>query len=173
MNIFFLDTCPKGAARYHCNSHVSAMLRETAQLLSSAWHLHGDPRQAEKVYKKTHVNHPSAKWTRGGRDNYLWLVELWSNLHEEFKFRYDGRTHLSYTSLFPILRHSPCGLAKDVPMYQPPPAMALEFKIRSFTDLSKTDIRFYYDSVASYRNYYRNGKDHLLTYTRREKPEWI
>jgi hypothetical protein len=29
------------------------------------------------------------------------------------------------------------------------------------------------DSLASYRNYYKQGKVHLHKYTKREMPEWM
>lgn len=39
VNVFMLDLDPVLAARYHCDKHVVKMILETAQLLSTAWHV--------------------------------------------------------------------------------------------------------------------------------------
>ena len=85
MNIFYLDHNPEIAAQYHCDKHVVKMCLEYAQLLSTShrvldgkmvvektangghrtikrWYF-GDERDA-KIYLASHINHPSAIWTR-------------------------------------------------------------------------------------------------------------
>ena len=97
MNIFYLHSDPKTCAQYHCDPHNIKQILEYAQLLSTAhrlidgkqsvalsksgrrqqvWTL-DDSEMEQIIYKATHVNHPSAKWTRHCAMNYTWLMELW------------------------------------------------------------------------------------------------
>jgi hypothetical protein len=46
----------------------------------------------ERVYAPTHVNHPSTIWARETRANYIWLLEHFEALCEEYKRIY-GKTH--------------------------------------------------------------------------------
>ena len=45
MNIFYLDKCPKKAARLQYNKHVVKMILESAQMLCAAHHVYGDKEQ--------------------------------------------------------------------------------------------------------------------------------
>ena len=64
MNIFYLHRDPEEAVKPMYNKHIVKMILETAQLLCTAHHELGN---GENVpYKKTHVNHPSTVWVRGG-----------------------------------------------------------------------------------------------------------
>ena len=47
MNIFYLDECPKKAAELQYNKHVVKMILESAQMLCTAHHVHGDPNDNE------------------------------------------------------------------------------------------------------------------------------
>ena len=42
MNIFYLDEDPVKSARAHGDKHIVKMPLETAQMLSTVWHLFGD-----------------------------------------------------------------------------------------------------------------------------------
>ncbi|MEK9955017.1 MAG: hypothetical protein VW577_06375, partial [Pelagibacteraceae bacterium] len=64
------------------------MILEYAQLLSTAHHVLDGEDAPEGIYKKTHVNHPSAVWARQNRDNYLWLYVLFIECLAEYKRRY-------------------------------------------------------------------------------------
>lgn len=151
MNIFVLDNEPEYAARFHCDSHVSKMTLETAQLLCTALHQLGIP----APYKSTHLNHPCSKWIRESRENYKWLWALGYELHKEFQFRF-GKTHksglviesLPVNTTFPATPMTPFAQAMPVE-YQGP------------------------DAVQAYRNYYMAEKAHLLIYTERESPWWL
>ena len=79
MNIFILDRDPAVAARYHCDKHVSKMILESAQMLSTVL---GGP------YKKTHQNHPCTVWVGESMGNAMWLFELAHSLNREWKIRY-------------------------------------------------------------------------------------
>ena len=88
MNIFVLDLDPKMAAQAQCNKHVSKMIVESTQLLSTA-----HPRGIAP-YKHTHFNHPCGKWTRESIQNYEWLALHAFHLCEEYTLRY-GKYHAS------------------------------------------------------------------------------
>ena len=60
MNIFILDNDSQKCVEYHCDKHVVKMILEYCQLLSTACHVHGIA--VDGIYKKTHDNHPCAKW---------------------------------------------------------------------------------------------------------------
>ncbi len=156
MNIFYLDNSTMMAAQYHVDKHVNKMILETAQLLSTShWYLDGAPRG----YKPTHKNHPCAIWVRDNSNNYWWTYDLFCALAGEYKFRF-GKDHKSYVDLKDVLNIRPKYLTDHGPMTSPPLAMPDEYKVEG-------------SSTASYRNYYTNAKEHLHTWTKRERPEWM
>ena len=71
MNIFYLDKCPKKAARLQYNKHVVKMILESAQMLCTAHHHYGNGDNVP--YKKAHYNHPSTIWVRENSLHYDWL----------------------------------------------------------------------------------------------------
>lgn len=89
MNIFVTNPCPVQSAKYLDNKRVIKMILESAQMLSTAMHTLNIP---NAPYKKTHYNHPCAVWCRTSRANYLWLLEHFKALYEEYTNRY-GKTH--------------------------------------------------------------------------------
>lgn len=201
VNIFFLDFDPVKAAQMHCDKHVVKMILETAQLLSTAWHeLHGEDGHLKKVvypavhgdeaaeryraliatgenycshwtllgnriYSKTHVNHRCAVWARTTGGNYDWLWRLGMALLDEYRFRY-GREHATRSVLY-ALEVVPPAIRETMDEWtESPPAMPFEFRVKDETGK-------YYDSVASYRNYYLRYKQDLLRYTKRKHPDWM
>ena len=176
MNIFFLDKDPRLAAEYHCDKHVVKMILESAQLLSTAhrlldgqmyieqkattgrnvkrWRLNDE---REKVlYGVTHINHPSAVWSRSNIDHYRYLYDLFVYLMDEYTYRY-GKVHKCTT------------LAKY--LSSPP------FNLNDYTQtpiLCAMDKKFIIseNGVENYRNYYIMGKKHLAKWTKRSPPEW-
>ena len=142
----------------HLDKHVIKMVLETCQLLSTAHHLLGDTTEPI-LYKKSHVSHPSAKWTRESRDNYLWLAELLECLCAEYTFRY-GKTHKSQRiGLVKFLQTPPA----NIPIGQftePTPAMPDKYKVAG-------------DSIKSYRNYYNNDKAYIGKWKNRPTPVWF
>ena len=107
MNIFYLDEDPKLAAIYQYNKHVVKMILESAQMLCTAHHVHGNP--DDVPYKQAHLNHPSSVWARENASNYRWLFEHFCALSQEYYVRY-GKTHLSYTKCFHPLSMIPARL---------------------------------------------------------------
>ena len=152
-----LDYNVEDCARAHCDRHVTKMILESAQLLCTAVNVLAG--EQVSPYKTTHVNHPCAKWVRESNSNAIYLYRLMSQLNQEYHFRY-GKQHLSYLKLEEakifnlILEYIPEG-----EFTLPPKAMPDEYK---------TDT-----VVESYRNYYREGKAHLHTWTKRGAPAWL
>lgn len=158
MNIFYLDSNPQKAAEYHVDKHVIKMILESAQLLSTAHHLSSSPQSIrDNIYKATHKNHPSALWVRQNQNNYRWLFELFKALLSEYTYRF-GKIHRS-AELIKYLEIPPSSLPNE-PFFPPIPVMDAVYVIAD-------------DSLASYRNYYRDGKKHLFTWTKRDRPTWL
>lgn len=176
MNIFYLSTDPVEAAQMMADKHVVKMIVETAQLLSTAhrvldgeeyidytktgfrikrWKLEGW--KEHSLYLATHVNHPSAIWTRQSIDNYNWLFSHFIALCDEYTFRY-GKNHASHSRLAADISIPPANLTKTG-FTDPPLAMPVEFMGN--------------DAVESYRTYYKLGKSHLHKWTGRSQPSWI
>ena len=175
MNIFYLDNDPVECARAHNNSHVVKMILETAQLLSTAHRaldgvettVYSDSGRKTKrlvlkdsrndvLYQSTHVNHPSAVWARQTSANYYWLHSLFVGLLYEYKHRYE-KEHKCMFLLDP-LNDLPNNITYGT-FTEPTPAMPVECIVEN-------------DSIASYRNYYINNKQHIAQWTKRNPPVW-
>ena len=157
MNIFVLDENPYLAAQYHNNKHVVKMILETAQLLSTAHHvLDGEGCQIKDlIYKKTHTNHPCAKWVRESDMNYWWTYNLLRCLLQEYTFRY-GKVHAT-SRILDTLFKNPRNIHYG-PMTTHPQCMP---------DDCKSD-----DIVKSYRNYYIKYKNSTAQWKNRNTPDW-
>ncbi len=175
MNIFYLHPEPRACAEMHVDKHVVKMIIEYAQLLSTAhrildgeeyidassgrrikrWRL-ADDAMEDNLYKASHINHPSAIWTRQSNNNYTWLFCLFTELLQEYTYRY-GKHHATERLVY-WLRKPP----KNIPvgyLTQPTPAMPDEYKVP--------------DSVQSYRNYYVGAKKSFAKWKNRPIPEWF
>lgn len=158
MNIFYLDRNMASCAVYHCDKHVVKMIIEYAQLMSTAHHVLDGENAVTGIYKKTHVNHPSAIWTRASVLNYDTVFNLWTNLLEEYTHRY-GKEHKS-------------GLLRSQ-LNLPPIEIKWEKSTMDFPLCMPDEYKVQGDPVESYRNYYRHGKTKLHSWTKRNVPEWL
>ena len=178
MNIFYLNQDPQKCAIDHCDKHVVKMILESAQLLSTAhrvidgyeqsalsasgrkqkvWKL-PDSRDI-KLYKATHMNHPSAVWCRATRENYQWLHQLTVNLCKEYTHRY-GKVHkCEQIGLIDHLAEIPDKLT-TVGFTEMPQAMPDHCKIAG-------------NPVAGYQKYYVVEKARFAKWTKRETPSWF
>ena len=109
------------------------------------------------LYACTHINHPSAVWTRESVENYNWLVDHLHALGQEYTYRY-GKRHATIKKCFYQLQSPPHGL-RTWDWTQPPSAMDSEYIISE-------------DPIINYRNYYAKGKAHLKSYKKRDDPIW-
>ena len=180
MNIFYVHQEPKICAQQHVDKHVVKMILEYAQLLSTAHrildgveyvgksksgrkatrYLLSDDRE-HHLYLASHLNHPSAKWTRHSACHYRWLFKLWIELMREYNYRY-GKIH-SAARLIPYLKELP----KNIPengFSAPWRAMPEQFK----ADRSEPDY-----TIKSYRAYYLGAKTSMFKWKNRPQPEWI
>lgn len=82
MNIFVLDPDPAIAASLHCDQHLSKMILESAQMLSTVASKLLDPPTfaSGNYYKPTHVNHPCTLWAGESLNNSKWIVSLCEEL---------------------------------------------------------------------------------------------
>jgi hypothetical protein len=176
MNIFYISPNAIQAAQWMVDKHVVRMILESAQLLSTShrlldgelyagksksgrsakrWRLY-DHRE-DSIYSATHINHPSAVWTRTSVENYLWLVEHFYALNEEYTYRY-GKVHKCF------------GLAYDL---QSPPKNLTEYDMTPMPCAMDKSYIISDDPVVNYRNYYKTGKQHLHCWSKRNPPDWI
>lgn len=167
MNIFILSWIIENCVRYHCDKHVVKMILETTQLLSTCHHVVNSEQaerwtQEDKIYRKTHHNHPSSLWTRECRENYIWLCHLGLALCREYAYRYDKQPsdHKCHSKLMFLITHVPSGLKVNGGVITLP-RMAMP-------DQYKTT-----DPVLSYRTYYLNDKQRMLVWRKRGPPRWV
>ena len=160
MNIFFLDIDPEIAARFHGDKHVVKMILECAQLLYSAHWVLNPCEVPSFAYKKTHVNHPCAVWTRESIENYEGLCELAIELCSEFTFRY-GKIHKTQQHIKWLIDHPPFDIP-SIPMTEIRLAMPDEYK--------------HTDPIEAYRVFYRESKvkeRNIVSYTKRDWPVFL
>tara|TARA_Y100000401_G_scaffold76438_1_gene62238 strand:+ start:2516 stop:3034 length:519 start_codon:yes stop_codon:yes gene_type:complete len=171
MNIFYLHEVPEIAAKMHCDKHVVKMVLESGQMLSTCFRLRHQyttdenghikfipmGKMYENVYKMAHVNHPSTVWVTQSVQHWDWLYKLFCALCDEYTYRY-GKIHMTDSKLRELFSTPPQFL-EDNGFTPPPQCMFEEYKCE--------------DTVQAYRQYYLGAKKGFLTYTKREKPEWI
>ena len=164
MNIFAVDKNPAIAARCSMNRHTVKMVTETRQMLDANYHLLGG-KPYPGQYKVTHVNHPSTIWARTSYENYMWLLEYFVYISEEYTYRY-GRTHKSRLTAEPILHN------------KLKPSQFEHFHITPITPAMPDDIKKYpnpdnmKEAVINYRRLYVHGKSHLGFWKKRLPPSW-
>ena len=178
MNIFNLHEDTKKSAQMHCDKHVVKMIIEYAQLMSTAHRIldgveyedrtknnrrirrwkHPNANVENTLYKASHINHPSAIWTRESIANYIWLHSLFENLCDEYTHRY-GKVHSTNVKLNHILERVPNNIGEG--WREPPPAMS-----------HYPQCIVPGDSIASYKNYYVEAKSYFAKWTKREVPDW-
>ena len=149
MNIFYLDECPKKAAKLQYNKHVVKMILESAQMLCTAHHHYGNGDNVP--YKKAHYNHPSTIWVRQNSIHYDWLYDHMMALGNEYTKRYN-KIHLSITKCKDLV-YLPPGIP-TVMFNQPPQCMPDEYKDPC--------------SIQAYWNYYI-GEKHIVANPKKEK----
>ena len=165
MNLFILSLIQKEIAQFMMDKHVSKILLEAVQMLCSAKRvLDPEDEVNQRLYKLAHKNHPVTSWCRKSKANFIWVLDLIEELHNEWKYRYghpETKAHKSYLVSL-ILRENIPSDDKFEESGLTPFALAMP-------DQYKTD-----DPVESYRNYYMSEeKQKIATWKKlREKPEW-
>lgn len=191
MNIFALDHNPAIAAIYHNDTHVSKQFLESCQILSTTiWHYiysnhkeysklgeRGCPNEIKTQYKDetglylpTQINHPAMKWVRKSYDNFVWLIDLASNLHFEYKFR-KGKTHKSSETLHQIIYNM--GFISNMFPQVGFTDFDICFDVSKYPkcNVDKDVIDIYRDYYNHYkRGYYRGDKFYEYKWTNRNIP---
>jgi hypothetical protein len=160
MNIFLLSFNPKEAAEYHCDKHVVKMILETAQLLYTCHWMLNPEGLPENAYKKCHINHPCAIWTRQSLSNYKWLCQLGKYLCEEYTFRY-GKIHKTQSHLLWLMQNPPVSLI-DTGITEIRLAMPDEYKRANPVEAYRT---YYYENKLKVRG--------IVKYTKRGYPKFL
>ena len=177
MNIFYLDTNPALCAEYHCDKHVVKMIIEYAQMLSTA-HRVIDGEEVKvlsntgkqmvtqyklsdyrenHLYKCAHINHPSNIWTRGNKDQYRYVLELWNSLNMQYTKRY-GKVHSTFKKLCQYLNQFPTNI-KETVYTMPPQCMPDDCKKEG-------------DTIEAYRKFYKAHKREFATW-KNGTPTWF
>jgi len=175
MNIFYLHNDYKINARYHLDKHIVKMPIEYAQLLSTAhrlldgqlyigktnngrkikrWYL--QDKRENLLYKASHVNHPSAIWTRASSENYKKMYQIYWHVCKEYEYRYN-RVHGSF-ALADILSTIPSNI-EYAESTEIPQCMPEYCKIPDCT-------------ISAYRKYYNKEKNAFAKWKNREIPYW-
>ena len=173
MNIFYTDHSPYVAAQGLPDKLVVKMILECAQMLSTAHHvLDGDAaRDADKLCKCTHTNHPSSVWVRECRSNYVWLQVHFNALCAEYTRRY-GKVHLTQKKLSSILTRPPVNIPDNPEAVYDPATNKLTTFGTPIAQCMPEQFRSD-DPVASYRAYVQATK-HYAAWTKdpASRPEW-
>ena len=176
MNIFYLSEDPVQCAKWHCDKHVTKMIIEYAQLLSTAhrvldgehvkvisnsgkrmvsnWKLDGGSDNV--FYKVAHVSHPSNIWVRQSGHHYIYLWRLWHNLCLEYTERYN-KTHMTWKKLRSYISILPQNI-QDNGFKEPPQCMPDDCKEIS--------------AVKAYRKFYKAHKREFATW-KTQVPSWF
>lgn len=154
MNIFYLHQNQDICSQQHSDKHVVKMITEYVQLLSTCLHYY----ELDAPYRKTHTNHPCAKWVRLSLENYQWLWRLADKVGKEYTFRY-GKQHLSHTRLLESVPYTP----------------DIDFPENRFFEPinATTNHKYIENTVEAYRECYRTDKRSFAKWTNREIPKWF
>jgi hypothetical protein len=167
MNLFILSLCFRECAEGMFDKHISKMILEAVQMLSTA-KIILDPfpigsDEEKTIYKISHKNHPVSIWIRTSLNNYLWTLQMVEAMHDEWRYRY-GHTrtkfHASYLVAQQLLKHAPTS--------DQFPKTGLTPFAQAMPNEYKGD-----DPVEAYRRYYQSPeKKRLAAWKKRSSPEW-
>ena len=172
MNIFFLHSNPSKCAKYHSDKHLVKMILELTQLLTCAQYFNYNNKPPYKnCYKKTHINHPMAKWVRESYDNYLYTLLLALYLCKEFKKR-RNKTHACYYHLIILAELNKfTGISIDWEDKSRKKLVNCSYNITPIP-MCMPDEFIKDCAISSYRSYYRS-KNNINTWNwGRNKPNW-
>ena len=159
MNIFILDEDPIISAQMQCDKHIVKMPLETAQMLCSVLHRHG---QGDKVpYKEAHKNHPCTLWAGDSADNFSWLVQHGMELCFEYTRRYN-KIHKCQQVIMDI-RETDWGTLQYKPTCGTPHPQCMPDEYKCAFD----------DAIQAYRKYYVNDKKDIAKWEKcTPAPDW-
>lgn len=154
VNIFVLDRDPRVAAQMACDQHVVKMASETAQILSTACHLHG----VKVGYRPSHAGHPCTLWAKTSKANFRWTLVHGFALCREYTYRY-GKTHASQAVIAEI------DAARDQVAFD---QLARTPFVQVMPSYLHED-----NAVVAYRNFYLDSKSRFARWRKnRPPPDW-
>lgn len=193
MNIFALSDNPEIAAEQLIDKHIIKMPTETCQMLHTNIlylkyvQVYGkEPSLRElkafhkeigsKLMKPAMLNHPSTIWARHSLANFEWLYQHGIALCNEYTYRYDKR-HGSHDRIingmklleendsfgFPHSGLTPVTIAMD-------DSYRINLDEYSQRNPNWTGWDFV---IASYRQYYLEGKWQIAEWRNNRRPEWF
>ena len=156
MNIFILHRNPVTAARMLCNKHVSKMILETAQMLSTVAVSLGHNDSC--LYKPVHAKHPCTLWTGRSHRNWLWLCKHGLAMSDEFEYRYNNR-------------HKSSEVIEFIYTNKMGPEPKWFGQLTAFAQAMPEQYK-HKNAVTAYRNYYLGEKKRFAKWTKRNPPNW-
>lgn len=166
MNVFATNACPVKSAQQLDNILVRKMIVESCQLLSVAHYAIDGTLVA---MKPTHQNHPSAKWTRQSKGNYLWLFEHFKALCSEYTHRtgkvHKSSEHIKNLSNLPVSIDA--GAMTEIPFVGPD-----EFRMKSLSCVHGA-YRIYLKSKWQDWQTRQNKRQMDVSWGVRDQPEWV
>lgn len=164
MNLFILDSDPIKSAEYHCDKHVVKMPTETAQMISFVYrdmqYWSTNVPEFMMGLSKTHYKHPCSIWIRESLSNFKYACLLGMALYNEYQYRYDKPD-----------KHQRCKNIFEFALNNPP--KIADKGLTPFALAMDEQYIKHKCAVENYREYYRSGKQHLFTWKKRQKPQFI
>ena len=167
MNLFILSLCFRECAEWMFDKHISKMMIEAVQMLSTAKHLIDpfpeDSDGAGIIYAISHKNHPVTIWIRTSLENYMWTLDMLDAMHEEWLWRYDPDENTYHKSFI---------IGQYLRTFAP---SADKFPQRGLTPFAQAMPEEYKDedAVEAYRKYYQSpDKKKIATWKKRTPPAW-
>ena len=161
MNIFAIERNTLGdvdwvmSARSQDNYRVVKMILESCQMLCTV--LNEQAGEQVAPYRSTHKNHPSTKWAAASSHNFCMLMVHCAELIEEYKRRFNNKTHKCeavFASIQELFNPDLLSSHEPTPL---PMAMPSHFQ---------SD-----DIVESYRRFYASKP--RVRYPRQKVPDWF
>ena len=169
MNIFVLDHCPKKAAEYNCDQHVSKIVVEIAQMAANCFSLDvlktAPPNSLGQPRNHSYFNHPVSKWMRETLGNLFWSIDHAISLESERIYR-GYNPHFSMRFIRWVADNFDKSTVPDGKQSQFAVAIAPTMQCRQHPNFNLLD------SVGKYRLYYQYDKP-FVTWTRRSIPHWF
>jgi hypothetical protein len=161
MNIFITDIDPIVSAINECDRHIVKMPTESAQILSAVQRICGNNNPV--LYKVPTGNKIPIQWVLQGRENYLWLLNHYIALCNEYTKRYKKFIKSGNKQLVDVLSCIPNNLpkGKTIPLC-------------STKDIHLLDrIQSWKDAVDEYRYFYFMDKNRFAKWNKgTEMPNW-
>lgn len=167
MNIFAVDRDPVVAADNLCDKHVVKMILESAQILSTVHHLHGNVSMYDRIYKPTHKHHPSVVWAAKSYENYYWLFYHLDELCFEYNLRYNKVHKTERDGIKTNLGISP--LIIPITGQKQPVDIAMDESFKFFSP----SLGSWEDVELLYRMYYVLDKSRFAVWKLGNEPIWF